>query len=137
MTSESRAAPLAGIRVLELAETDCGPYCGRLLADLGAEVIRVDGPRQSADSVSVGSPDYHEGPPPNNGFAVYVGWGKYSITLDYQSIEGRRLLRELILACDAVICDMPPPRAAQLGLTYAEFSTDSAGLVWLDITPFG
>jgi crotonobetainyl-CoA:carnitine CoA-transferase CaiB-like acyl-CoA transferase len=137
MTDTALPAPLAGIRVLELADTDCGPYCGRLLADLGAEVIRVDRPRQNAALAPERPPDSGAGAARDDGFAVYVGWGKYSITLDHQTIEGRPLLRELVSACDAVICDMPPPRAEQLGLTYAAFSDANAGLVWIDITPFG
>jgi itaconate CoA-transferase len=137
MTGEALPAPLEGIRVLELAESDCGPFCGRLLADLGADVIKVEHPRrrhpgQPADSAGGDGEDGRDG-----GCALYVDWGKYSITLDPTAAAGGRLLRELVSASDALICDYERPRAAQLGLTCADFSALNPGLVWIDIAPFG
>jgi crotonobetainyl-CoA:carnitine CoA-transferase CaiB-like acyl-CoA transferase len=137
MTDAALPAPLAGIRVLELAETACGPYCGRLLADLGAQVITVDAPLQRAATSDDVAIDTGRHARPDAGFAVYVDWGKFSITLDVRSAVGQGLLRELVSMCDAVICDYPPPHAAELGLTFADFRGLNTKLVWIDITPFG
>jgi crotonobetainyl-CoA:carnitine CoA-transferase CaiB-like acyl-CoA transferase len=108
-----QAGPLSGVRVLELTKVWAGPYVGKLLALLGAEVIRVE----SWDSIDAtrrfGTRDVNEAP----GFQA-VNPGKRSVQLSTKSAEGRRLLGELVKRCDMVIENLRPGAADRMGFGY-------------------
>src|SRR5262245_6800269 len=93
------ATPLAGLRVLDASRVLAGPFCGQTLADLGAEVIKLERP---------GAPDETRtwGPPWHGDFSAYYlscNRGKRAITLDLAKPEGAALCRELLAQCDVLI----------------------------------
>ncbi len=127
---------LTGTMVLEYASFIAGPYCGRLLADLGAEVIKVEPP--------AGDPARAYGPFPRNvphpersAVFVHLNTNKFGVTLDLESAEGQALFRELATAADVVIEDCPPGHLPALGLGYADLARLNPALVMTSITPFG
>jgi crotonobetainyl-CoA:carnitine CoA-transferase CaiB-like acyl-CoA transferase len=106
-----QAGPLQGVRVLELTKIWAGPYTGKLLALLGAEVIRVE----SYDSLDAtrryGVKDINDAP----GFQA-INPGKYSVQLNVRTDEGRRLVKELVKVSDIFIENLRPGAAGRLGL---------------------
>src|ERR671922_1348020 len=107
---------LAGLRVLEVAERVCGPYCGKLLASLGAEVIKAEAPPE-------GDPSRRRGPfpgdiphPERSGTFLYLNTGKQGITLNLADPQGRVLLSDLARRVEVIIHDQTPARAAAWGL---------------------
>lgn len=112
-TGARRAGPLAGVRVLELTKVWAGPYVGKLLALLGAEVIRVES-RDSIDATRrFGAQDINEAP----GFQA-INPGKRSVQLNTKTEEGRRLVGELVKRSDIVIENLRPGAADRMGLGY-------------------
>ncbi|MBV8565422.1 MAG: CoA transferase, partial [Methylobacteriaceae bacterium] len=112
--------PLAGIRVLELARILAGPWCGQLLADLGADVVKVERP-------DVGDDTRHWGPPfvkgargENLGSAYYhsCNRGKRGIIADFETEEGRVLVRRLAAHADVLIENFKLGGLAKYGLDY-------------------
>ena len=98
---------LAGVKVVEYANFIAGPYCGKLLADLGAEVIKVEKP-------GVGDEARQHGPFPHDlphaersGLFLYLNTNKLGITLDVETNTGRKILKELLKETDILIEDNP------------------------------
>ena len=130
-------APLANLRVLELSNRVAGPYCTRLLAGLGAEVIKVEGPGK-------GDPTRHVGPffsdvPHLEGSALftYLNGGKQSITLDLENDNGRRLLEDLLSSFDIVVESYTPHKRDALGLSHDRWQEIKPNLIITSITNFG
>ncbi|GAG45713.1 unnamed protein product, partial [marine sediment metagenome] len=128
---------LEGLRVLEYARMVSGPYCAKLLADLGAEVVKIEQP-------SLGDPARQKGPfpgdlphPEKSGLFLYLNTNKLGITLDVQTEEGRKLFRELAQGADILIEDSPPGRMEELGLDYESLSALNPRLIVTSITPYG
>ncbi|MBI3302719.1 MAG: CoA transferase [Deltaproteobacteria bacterium] len=128
---------LAALRVLEVAERVCGPYGGKLLASLGAEVIKAEAPPE-------GDPSRRRGPfpgdiphPKRSGTFLYLNTGKKDITLNLADPQGRVLLGELARCVDVIIHDQPPARAAAWGLDAASLSQSNLNLIVAALTPFG
>ena len=120
---------LQGIRVLELAETVAGEYCGKLLSDFGADVIKLEKP-------GCGSPTRHLGPfaprgddPERSGLFAYLNTSKSSIELDLESDAGRETLQHLLEKVDAVIDDHPAGWLQGVGLDPAAVSSEYPRLV--------
>jgi crotonobetainyl-CoA:carnitine CoA-transferase CaiB-like acyl-CoA transferase len=135
----SNAKPLAGIRVLELARILAGPWAGQLLADLGAEVIKVERPVEGDDT-------RHWGPPfltdPKGGSldAAYyhsTNRGKRSIAIDIASPEGQAEVRALTARSDVVIENFKVGALARYGLDHAGLSAVNPRLITCSITGFG
>ncbi|MDH6243963.1 CoA transferase [Mycobacterium sp. OTB74] len=126
---------LTGVRIIELAEGVAGEYCGKLLADLGADVIKVERPgrgsptRAMAPLLDIGSD------PERSGLFAYLNTNKRSITLDMSSDTAT--VHDLIGSADAVIDDHDPAAAELLGLAEPQLRADHRGLVFCSITPFG
>ncbi len=127
---------LEGLRVLELAESISGPYCGRLMASLGAEVIKVEPPK--------GDVARKEGPFPNDtldpeasGQFLYLNTGKKSVTLDLQRQHDKELFLRLSEKMDVVVENHQPGWLDSCGLGYADLARANPGLVMVSITPFG
>jgi len=129
-------AALTGIRVVDLA-TSRAELAGRVLADLGADVIKVEPPDGS---------DARRLPPFRNGadgsiegslYWAFVGLGKRSIVLDIASKTGRERLLQLIDAADILIESFDPGVMEAAGLGYAELAARNPGLVYTSVTPFG
>lgn len=128
---------LAGLRVLEVAERICGPYCGKLLASLGAEVIKAEAPPEG-DSTRRRGPFPGDIPhPERSGTFLYLNTGKKGITLNLADSQGRELLSDLARRVDVIIHDQTPARAAAWGLDAKSLSERNANLIVAALTPFG
>jgi crotonobetainyl-CoA:carnitine CoA-transferase CaiB-like acyl-CoA transferase len=132
----SNSGPLEGIRVLELAGGVAGPHAGKLLADYGATVTKVEPP--GGDRARHEQP-YGDGPPnPETSPAfLWLNTNKRSIVADIESEDGRDLVRRLIARSHVVIEDFAPGRLAALGLAPDDLMREHPGLVVCSITPFG
>lgn len=119
--SESPAAALDGLRIIDLSRDVAGAYAARLLADLGAHVLRVEPPAGAADGVSL----------------EWLHAGKRSATIDLTRDDGAALLRALVLDFDVLIDDRPPGELDGLGLGYEALAAVKPRLVYVSVTPFG
>ena len=125
------------LKVLELCNFVCGPYCSKLLADLGAEVIKVEPPRVGDEARKRG-PFLNDIPhPERSGLFLYLNTNKSGITLDIKTTKGRGILKELIKKANILVEDNPPKVMKELGLTYRELKKINPRLVMTSITPFG
>ncbi len=131
--------PLASIRVLELARILAGPWCGQLLADLGADVVKVERKGQGDDTRQWGPPflEGHDGE--NLGAAYYhaCNRGKRCIEADFDTDEGRALIKRLALHADVVIENFKVGGLKKYGLDYASLKAINPRLVYCSITGFG
>lgn len=129
--------PLAGLRVVEFARILAGPWAGQLLADLGAEVIKVESPL--GDDTRKWGPPFIENSDGSTDAAYFhaANRGKRSVSLDFASDQGRSRARELALSADVVIENFKVGGLARFGLDYASLSPRNPGLVYCSITGFG
>ena len=128
--------PLAGLKVVELARILAGPWAGQLLADLGAEVIKVEAP-EGDDTRRWGPPFIdHEG---ERAAAYFHGCnrGKRSVVLDFRTAEGKAALLALLADADVVIENFKVGGLAKYGLDYDSLKADFPRLVYCSITGFG
>jgi crotonobetainyl-CoA:carnitine CoA-transferase CaiB-like acyl-CoA transferase len=125
--------PLAGIRVLELAQNLAGPYCGQILAGLGAEVVKVERP-DGGDAARAWGPPFVGGA--GSIFAA-TNRGKRSIELDITSPGGRSALRELVSGCDVLIEAFRPGRFARLGYDYDTVSGWNERIIYCSVLAYG
>ncbi len=134
-------APLAGLKVVELARVLAGPFCGQILADLGADVIKVESPE--GDGTRLWGPPWVERPDANgivHREAAYYhacNRGKRSIIADFGHAGDLARVRELCAEADVVIENFKTGNLAKFGLDYAALSAANAGLVYCSITGFG
>jgi len=131
--------PLAGIRVLELARILAGPWAGQILADLGADVVKVERPGAGDDTRGWGPP-FVEGPDGKPLSAAYYhacNRGKRSVAVDFETEDGRRIVRKLAARADVVIENFKTGGLAKFGLDYPSLSKDRPDLIYCSITGFG
>lgn len=131
--------PLAGIRVIELARVLAGPWAGQMLADLGADVIKVENPDGGDDTRQWGPP-FVEGADGENLSAAYyhsANRGKRSITADLKSEEGQSLVRRLVATADVLIENFKLGGLVKYGLDYESLKAINPRLVYCSITGFG
>ena len=128
---------LGGLKVLEIAGMVAAPFCGKLLASLGTEVIKIEQPK-------TGDPSRRRGPfpgdvphPERSGLFLYLNTGKKSVTLDLDDHQGRKILRELTGTVDVLIHDLPPSRASGCGLGLDQLTEAWPGLISAAVTPYG
>jgi crotonobetainyl-CoA:carnitine CoA-transferase CaiB-like acyl-CoA transferase len=132
--SASRA--LDDLRVIEFAEMVSGPMCGKMLADMGAEVIKVEPP--GGDAARRMPPFAGDVPhPEKSGFFLYLNTSKKSLTLDPSKPSGADLFRRLIADADLLIENQPHGLLEKLGLGYAALSAINPRLIVVSISPFG
>jgi crotonobetainyl-CoA:carnitine CoA-transferase CaiB-like acyl-CoA transferase len=131
--------PLAGVRVLELARILAGPWCGQLLADLGAEVIKVERPGAGDDTRGWGPPFVTDIHGKAWGAAYYhaCNRGKRSVAVDFETDEGRAIIRQLAAECDVVIENFKVGGLKKYGLDHETLRTLNPRLVTCSITGFG
>ncbi len=130
-------AILADIRVVDLSEGVAGPFCTKLLASLGAEVIKVERPG-SGDRTRSAGPFRDDEPHPEKSAAfLYLNTGKKSITLNLHEETGRSILRRLVRDCDILVESFPPDDLDSLELGYADLSALKPDLVYTSVSPFG
>lgn len=129
--NDDRRGPLAGYRVLELGSTVAGPFCGRLFADFGAEVIKVEPPEGDAVR-TMGKRCENE-----SLYAASILRNKSLIAIDLRSEEGREVVRRLVAQSDVVIENFRPGTLEKWGLGYEQLAADHPGLIMIRISGFG
>ena len=133
------AAPLSNIRVLELARILAGPWCGQLLADLGADVVKVERTGAGDDTRHWGPPFVEGADGQHLGAAYFHGCnrGKRCIEADFETPQGRALIERLAKHADVVIENFKVGGLAKYGLDYASLKNINPRLVYCSITGFG
>ena len=130
------AAPLDGIRVIELARILAGPWAGQTLADLGADVIKVEAP-EGDDTRRWGPPFIQAGGEKTAAYFHATNRGKRGITCDFRTAEGQETVRKLIADADVVIENFKVGGLEKYGLDYASLRKVNPRLVYCSITGFG
>ncbi|EXB26207.1 CaiB/BaiF CoA transferase family protein [Acinetobacter courvalinii] len=131
---------LNGIRVLDLSRVLAGPWCGQILADLGAEVIKVERPKLGDDTRSWGPPWMKDNSGQDTQEAAYyqsTNRNKLSVAIDIASPEGQELIKALIQDSDVVIENYKAGSLKKYGLDYESLAAINPGLVYCSITGFG
>ena len=130
--------PLAGVRVLELARILAGPWAGQILADLGADVIKVERSKTGDDTRAWGPP-FIEGKDGNLGAAYFhsTNRGKRSIECDFESDDGKRIVKKLAAKSDVLIENFKVGGLAKFGLDYKSLAPDCPRLIYCSVTGFG
>ncbi len=128
---------LSDLKVVEYADFISGPYCAKLMADLGAEVIKVEEP-------GVGDKARRSGPflddiphPERSGLFLYLNTNKLGVTLNLRTPAGVKIFKELIKEADILVENNPPSVMKELGLTYHTLKEINPRLIMTSITPFG
>ena len=125
---------LKQLKVLETAEGISGPYCGKLMAGLGADVIKIEPPH--GDAARQTGPFPNDIPDPEaSGLFLYLNTGKRSVTLDLEH-ESDTVLK-MVQDVDVVIENHPPGKLASLGLGYDDMARVNPSVLVVSITPFG
>ena len=126
------SGPLAGIRIIEIGHMLAGPYCGMLLADLGAEVVKVEpaegdiGRRISPHAIG-----------PHNAYFASLNRSKSSVVLDLASPDGQAALGQLVARSHALVTNLRPSAIRKLGLTYDALQVHNPKIVCVALTGYG
>ncbi len=134
------AGPLTHIRVLDLTRVLAGPWCAQNLADLGAEVIKVERPKKGDDSRAFGPPwakDANGNDTTEAGYYLCANRGKKSITIDIASEAGAKLIKELAKTADVFLENFKVGDLASKGLGYEDIKAINPGIIYCSITGFG
>jgi len=127
---------LEGLKIVELGQMVSAPYCAKLFADFGAEVVKVEPPR--GDVARTWGPFPGDtAHPEKSGLYLFLNTSKYSVTLDVTEARGRDLFLHLIRDADALIENNLPAQMRAWGLDYATLAATNPNLVVISITPFG
>ncbi len=132
--------PLSHIRVLDLTRVLAGPWCGQNLADLGAEVTKVERPGKGDDSRAFGPPWIKDAAGNDTAEAAYfvcANRGKQSVTLDLSKPEAQQIVRRLAAQSDVLLENYKVGDLARYGLGYEDLSKENPGLIYCSITGFG
>jgi itaconate CoA-transferase len=128
----THALPFEGLRVVALEQAVAGPFCSRQLADLGAEVIKIERP-DGGDSARAYDTAM-------NGTSAYFAWlnrGKKSVVLDLKNGDARAACMKLIVGADVLVHNLAPGAMERLGFDYARLSPLAARLIWCGISGYG
>jgi crotonobetainyl-CoA:carnitine CoA-transferase CaiB-like acyl-CoA transferase len=131
------SGPLASLRILDLTSGVSGPWCTKLLADYGADVIKIE--RPGVGDESRGHGPFPHGVPDREKSALFL-WlntSKRGVTLDITTATGRDLVMRLAATCDAVVLDQAPAERERLRLAHADFAAVNAAVVTTSVTAFG
>lgn len=129
----SSAAALEGIRVVDLSQIMAGPFCAMLLADLGAEVIKIEKPQGGDDSRRMGPP-YYDG---EAAAFMAVNRNKYGIAVDIRTPSGKQVLWRLLETADVLIENFRPGTLERLGFGYEDVHAKYPALIYCSISGFG
>ncbi|MBP2151563.1 CaiB/BaiF CoA transferase family protein [Xanthobacter flavus] len=137
--SPPASPPLAGLRVLELARILAGPWCGQLLADLGAEVVKVERPGGGDDTRTWGPPFLKGADGADLGAAYFhaTNRGKRSVAVDFETEEGQAIIRDLARQSDVLIENFKVGGLKKYGLDYESLRKENPRLVYCSVTGFG
>jgi crotonobetainyl-CoA:carnitine CoA-transferase CaiB-like acyl-CoA transferase len=129
----NREKPLAGLKVIDFTRVFAGPYCSMLLADLGADVVKVELPGE-------GDPLRTQGPPFHHGIGITflaTNRNKRSITLDMSTDEGKKIAHRLCVDADVLVENFRPDVMPRLGLGYDRLAADNPKLIYASISGMG
>jgi crotonobetainyl-CoA:carnitine CoA-transferase CaiB-like acyl-CoA transferase len=129
----NRQKPLAGLKVIDFTRVFAGPYCSMLLADLGADVVKVELPGE-------GDPLRTQGPPFHHGIGITflaTNRNKRSITLDMSTDEGKKIAHRLCVDADVLVENFRPDVMPRLGLGYDRLAADNPKLIYASISGMG
>ena len=127
-------SPLAGLKILDASRVLAGPFCGQLLGDLGAEVLKLERPGQGDDTRTWGPPFFGE---QMSAYYLCANRNKRAIALDLSKPEGLKLFHELIEKCDVLIENFRSDSAAKMGLAPKDLLARHPRLIACSITGFG
>ncbi|WP_420858077.1 CaiB/BaiF CoA transferase family protein [Marivivens marinus] len=128
--------PLAGLKVVELARILAGPWAGQTLADLGAEVIKVESPAGD-DTRTWGPPFIERDGDKSAAYFHCCNRGKKSVCVDFRTSEGQEQVRRLVADADVVIENFKVGGLSKYGLDFASLSATNPGLIYCSVTGFG
>jgi formyl-CoA transferase len=131
MTDSDRDGPLAGLKVLDLTEHMAGPFCTMILADMGAEVVKLERPSRG-DSVRAWGDGSERNP-----YFRYINRNKRGITLDYKKPEGKALFLRLIEGLDVLVENYRPNVMPRAGLGYGDLRAVNPGLIYAQLSGLG
>ncbi len=137
MDAAALPQPLAGVKVLDLSRVLAGPWAGQLLADYGAQVLKVERPGAGDDTRVWGPPWWGEGDDKVAAYFLCANRGKRSVAIDIASAEGAATVRELAREADVVIENYKVGQLAKYGLDAASLHAVNPGLVYCSITGYG
>ena len=123
---------LDGIRVLDFGRYIAGPFCGMLLGDMGAEVIRIDKLAGSEDRYLVPVADSGEGP-----LFLALNRNKKSLTLNPMKPQGQKIVKELVKTADIVIANLPQPTLEAMGIDYDSLKSIKPDIILTTVTAYG
>ena len=130
MSDNASSLPLSGVRVLDLSRVLAGPWCGMVLGDLGAEVIKIEHPLRGDDTrdwgMRIGSTE--------TAYFNSVNRNKRSVSVDLQTPEGQQIVRELVSKSDILIQNFKFGGLSKLGLGYSQLRELNPGLIYCSIT---
>lgn len=131
--------PLQGLRILSAEQYGAGPFGSMLLADLGAEVIKIENPRERGDVSRQTGPFFLGNDPasPDSQFFQSFNRNKKSLTLDLKTARGQEVLRRLVATCDAVMNNLRGDQPAKLGLTYEALAPVKPSIVCVHLSAYG
>ena len=133
--AEKQETMLSPYRVLDLTD-EKGLLCGKILGDLGADVIKIE--RPGGDPARNIGPFYHDEPDPEKSlFWFALNTSKRGITLDIEKADGKEIFKKLVKSADFVIESFAPGYLDKLGLGYSELERLNPGIIMVSITPFG
>lgn len=131
-----KGLPLAGIRVLDFTHAAAGPFATMLLADLGAEIIKIERATSGDGSRTMGQP-MPGFPPKNSDYYLSLNRNKRSVALDLAQPEGVAIAQELVERCDVVVENFRPKVMDRLGLGFEQLKARRPGLIYCSISAFG
>lgn len=135
-----RLAPLAGIRVLDLSRVLAGPWCTQNLADLGADVIKVERPGSGDDTRGWGPPylqDQDGNETTESAYYLSANRNKRSVAIDFSTPEGAAMVRQMVRDCDILVENFKVGGLKKYGLDYQSLKPDNPALIYCSITGFG
>lgn len=128
---------LAGLRVLDLSRVLAGPWCGQLLADYGADVIKVERPLEGDDTRGWGPPWWGDAAERMAAYYLSTNRGKRSVAIDIASAEGRAMVRQLALEADVLLENYKVGQLAKYGLDAPTLRAANPRLIYCSITGYG
>jgi crotonobetainyl-CoA:carnitine CoA-transferase CaiB-like acyl-CoA transferase len=128
---------LADVKIVELGELVGAPYASKLMADMGAEVIKIERPGAGDPARTRGPFPKDEPHPEKSGLFLYLNTNKLGVTLDIATAEGFEIFEKLIAGADILIHNVIPPEMDRVGLTYDRLRKINPKLIMTSITPWG
>lgn len=131
--SQTRTGPLKGLRVIDLTHVMAGPVCTLMLADMGADVIKIERPPGGDDSRHMAPPTIGD----TSAAFLMMNRNKRSVALNLKTPGGRKALRDLVAGADILVENFRPGALEKLGLGYNDFKVEKPDLIWAAISGYG